>query len=333
MFITDLPASPIELTDITSPCVVPISPPRFPFHASLVSKKRAELIRQLEEVILYDPGDCKVANLRTEGDFLKSIVVLSHCQSVGVIFGFPCNREFECMEESDGPPGALAIAKALQCLGKKVAIISEERNRAIVESSVELMVNSKSTMSKIEFKSCREVLVTKGAEFDCLVAIERVGRARDGSHYSMRGVDLGALIDPIDDVFVEAIRSDSIITIGIGDRGNELGLGRVWDRAKEILGENIACDVAADYAILAGVSNWGGYALGAGLYLLATCPVHWRYSKYGINGDEIEDWDIDGFLPTEQEVIMQNNDCKMYIIYNGIVFRLKLCSSILMVWV
>lgn len=41
---------------------------------------------------------------------------------------------------------------------------------------------------------------------------------------------------------------------GVGDGGNELGMGKVKDvvKAKMPKGELIACDVAADFAITAG---------------------------------------------------------------------------------
>ena len=65
-----------------------------------------------------------------------------------------------------------------------------------------------------------------------------------------------------------------IIFIGIGDGGNELGMGKVLDRiVKDVPhGETIACVTAADYLITAGVSNWGGYALAVALYLIRMCP-------------------------------------------------------------
>ena len=304
MFITDLKAAPIELSEEEYPVVVCISPPRSPFHASLVSKKRLQLLQQIEKIFLFDPGNCGVSELRKEEDFIKSVLTLSHSQSVGVVFGFPCNQGYECMEETDGPPGALAIAKALQSLGKKVAIISEERNRSIIESSVEAMISMGSLESKLDFRSCQEVLESEGKDFDCLVAIERVGKAADGSHYSFKGVDLSQYLDPIDEIFVKATQDVSMTTIGIGDRGNELGLGRVREKVKEHVpnGEKIGCDVASDYVLLAGVSNWGGYGIAAGLYLLATCPVHWRYLQHGIDAEQVTEQRLDEFLETDQQV-------------------------------
>ena len=65
-----------------------------------------------------------------------------------------------------------------------------------------------------------------------------------------------------------------IFSIGVGDGGNELGMGKVLDRIIRDVshGETIACVTAADYLITAGVSNWGGYAVAVALYLIRMCP-------------------------------------------------------------
>lgn len=45
-----------------------------------------------------------------------------------------------------------------------------------------------------------------------------------------------------------------------------------------------------------GVSNWGGYAVACGLYLLHTCPSHQRYLKKALGGEnttsqeQLQDW-------------------------------------------
>ncbi|KAK1138959.1 D-glutamate cyclase, mitochondrial-like [Acipenser oxyrinchus oxyrinchus] len=38
-------------------------------------------------------------------------------------------------------------------------------------------------------------------------------------------------------------------------------------------GKLVACDVGDDFAITAGVSNWGGYAVACALYILNCCPI------------------------------------------------------------
>jgi D-glutamate cyclase len=61
-------------------------------------------------------------------------------------------------------------------------------------------------------------------------------------------------------------RKAPVTTIGIGDGGNEIGMGRfAWeDLARAVgggAGGRIACRIATDFTLIAGVSNWGAYAL------------------------------------------------------------------------
>jgi len=63
-------------------------------------------------------------------------------------------------------------------------------------------------------------------------------------------------------------------SIGIGDRGNEIGAGKIpWEAFKEnspTHREAVFCSrVKTDYLISCGISNWGGYALLAGVALAA----------------------------------------------------------------
>jgi D-glutamate cyclase len=64
-----------------------------------------------------------------------------------------------------------------------------------------------------------------------------------------------------------------ITTIGIGDGGNEIGMGRfAWELLVEAIGNEsagrIACRIATDFTLIAGVSNWAAYALA-----LAVCRL------------------------------------------------------------
>jgi len=63
-----------------------------------------------------------------------------------------------------------------------------------------------------------------------------------------------------------------IVSIGIGDRGNEIGAGKIpWEVFKQNSTTNreaVFCSrVRTDYLISCGISNWGGYALLAGVAL------------------------------------------------------------------
>ena len=72
-------------------------------------------------------------------------------------------------------------------------------------------------------------------------------------------------------------------TIGIGDGGNEIGMGSIpWpvihSNIPGGLGARIACRVPTDWTIACGVSNWGAYALGSAVAWLRGRPellVEW----------------------------------------------------------
>lgn len=66
-------------------------------------------------------------------------------------------------------------------------------------------------------------------------------------------------------------------TIGIGDRGNEIGSGKIpWEVFKENSTTHrepvFCCRMETDYFISCGISNWGGYALMAGIALAREKP-------------------------------------------------------------
>jgi hypothetical protein len=67
-------------------------------------------------------------------------------------------------------------------------------------------------------------------------------------------------------------RGLTIESIGIGDRGNEIGAGRIpWEVFKKNSTTHreaiFCCRMKTDYFISCGISNWGGYALMAGVAL------------------------------------------------------------------
>jgi len=96
-----------------------------------------------------------------------------------------------------------------------------------------------------------------------VVAVERCGRAKDGRYYNMWGEDITAYTAKID-VLVEGLKS-----IGFGDGGNEIGMGKVYDAVlKTVLnGEKIASVVETTHLVVSSVSNWGCYGLIAYLSL------------------------------------------------------------------
>lgn len=272
----------------------------------MLSSTTLELLKKAETLALDDPGDCKVEQLREEGDFIRAVLTLSHSQCVAITAGFPCNIGYEQQEETDGPPGAMAIIQALTALGKKVVWLCDTSNIELFEGCIKKMMADHILEGPVEVLSYPELVKQKRQnEFDCLVSIERCGRTKAGTFGSCSGLDLTQYLDPVDDLFLEAQKNPGIATIGIGDRGNELGLGKVYEKVEKFVknGSSFGCVTPADFVVMAGVSNWGGYAIAAALHLLTACPVHRRYKQHGIAVDKpLEVLKKHHFLPTENEV-------------------------------
>uniref|UniRef100_A0A3Q3EPH3 D-glutamate cyclase n=1 Tax=Labrus bergylta TaxID=56723 RepID=A0A3Q3EPH3_9LABR len=279
-----------------------------PLMYSLASKSAVAKIRQLETIIGEDPGQRGIKALFVQDELLRSCLALSHASSVAITTGFPTHFMHSPADETDGPPGAIAMATMLLSLGKQVTLVMDKReqdmNRAIIDEAVRKGV-LKSEVPLVTFEdsgpdSALHFLCHNGdphtPRYDHLIAIERSGRAADGNYYNMRGINIKHLVDPIDNLFIAAEEIPGITTSGIGDGGNELGMGKLKEKVANLMpsGSLIACDVPADYAITAGVSNWGGYAVACGLYLLHTCPSHQRYLKKGLGlttpEDQLQDW-------------------------------------------
>jgi len=100
------------------------------------------------------------------------------------------------------------------------------------------------------------------------VAIERAGVSGSGEYFTMRGKQMGHLVAPLDALMAT---SGARTTTGIGDGGNEAGMGKVLSlvHAHIPLGSTIASITKADNLLVAGVSKWGGWGLCAAVEALA----------------------------------------------------------------
>lgn len=309
MFIADLKAER-KISKKTFE-VVQLSRPEAPYFASIIGSKTVAILSRLEKLLVEDPGRRGVAHLLVESDLLKAVLSLSHAKRVAITTGFPANINLLEKQETDGISGALSICGALQVLGKEVSLILDESTEAIFEKCVDKMASLralKSLVPILTFKKAKKLMEDASNDdpaFDCLVAIERAGRSIDGTYRSMSKNNISEFVDPIDDLFVYASSNQLVSTIGIGDGGNELGMGKVREKiAKNItFGDIIACETAADFLIAAGVSDWGGYAVAIGLYAVSQCPIHWRYARHAINSETPAQFQLSDFLPSNEQVI------------------------------
>jgi D-glutamate cyclase len=194
--------------------------------------------------------------------------------------------------ETDGPVGTAALARTLsygfnaipiivtdtsllepigatlRAAGLAVVTLEEAKrataNRRFCGVAVALGYPLPDDEARAEAKCLLDELVPKA-----VVAIERAGMTVRGTYHNMLGQDYSEGRARID-YLVEAASERRIPTIGIGDGGNEIGMGAIVDAVHEHVphGEILCARTATDVLIPAGVSNWGCYAIQAALAIL-----------------------------------------------------------------
>ena len=164
--------------------------------------------------------------------------------------------------ESDGPPGAIAIAKALDALGFDVFLVSDRYTAPLLtidgfrkHEVIEFPIADHETSRKIARNILFEI------QPDITISIERCGMNAGGKYLNMRSRDISSHTAKVDYLF---FGQDN--TIGIGDGGNEIGMGNLAEQVKKI--PSLVPDPAVtpvNKLIIASISNWGGYGLVAAL--------------------------------------------------------------------
>uniref|UniRef100_A0A673V374 D-glutamate cyclase n=1 Tax=Suricata suricatta TaxID=37032 RepID=A0A673V374_SURSU len=120
-----------------------------PLHYSIASASAVRKIRELETIIAVDPGHRGIGHLLCKDELLRASLSLSHARSVLITTGFPTHFNHEPPEETDGPPGAIALAAFLQALEKEVSAIVDLRALSLFKELVEEAVEQGVLKSQI----------------------------------------------------------------------------------------------------------------------------------------------------------------------------------------
>jgi hypothetical protein len=244
-------------------------------------------LKKLRELIQVDIGQRGLArdpeeNLFTlfPDDFEKACSSIANHPHpiVGIVTGFMIASIDPPRGETDGPLGAYWLARLLNYLQiPNIVLTDEASGNAFHQTEVNLC-----RLDEESIQNIRATGDTSIGQLTHLVSIERCGPSYSESDMpeqyrnrclSMKGIDITKFTQPAHLLF-ECDRKYT--TIGIGDGGNEIGMGKIprWVIKKNIpRGEWIACRITADYLITTGVSNWGAYALGAGIAILRNVPI------------------------------------------------------------
>jgi hypothetical protein len=164
--------------------------------------------------------------------------------------------------ETDGPPGAIAIGNALQSLGRRVSYVSDQHTTPMLRDW--LGDNAEVIDFPIaDVSTSRQMAGELLEQFQpgLLITIERCGRTSSNAYLNMRSADITQYTARLDYLFESGIPS-----VGIGDGGNEIGMGNLADIIPTV--DKLPQDPAVarvDQLVIASVSNWGGYGLVAAL--------------------------------------------------------------------
>ncbi|MBU8544544.1 MULTISPECIES: glutamate cyclase domain-containing protein [Roseomonadaceae] len=194
--------------------------------------------------------------------------------------------------ESDGPPGCAALARALYWGLKAVPVyITEEchappmvassKGACIMIRDFELAQGRRMGAShliaptdKHQTQSWAQQIVAQYRP-KAVISIERLGPNEDGIVHGSTGVPKDGV--DLAHVVLEATRQ-GVLTIGVGDNGNEIGFGRIFDFMKDFHpygretqypgGKGVITTVKTDVFLPASISNWGAYGIAAMLAFL-----------------------------------------------------------------
>src|SRR5262245_33498752 len=176
----------------------------------VLTERITERIEALRPLVQVDVGKRGLAELfaATPAELAFACLDFAFVRGpVGIVTGFfipGADRP-----ETDGPPGAVFLARALTACGIQAALISDPFCHAALAAGLE------ECGLKVPIHDLPDV-----PRFSHLIAIERVGAAHDGRCYTMRGLDITDRMQDVEPLFRSAR------TIGIGDGGNEIGMGK-----------------------------------------------------------------------------------------------------------
>lgn len=226
---------------------------------------------KIEDIILTDSsrGMDKAAKFLSDnfcGYAARDILKLSK-GTVFLITGFWVNGK----GETDGPAGTFVLYKTLEKLGFDPVVITEKYN-SIPFADMNVISDLPTNASSEEY----EAVIDKYSPV-AVISVERCGQNTFGDYTNIRGKSIKDHTANLDLLF-ELCNKRNVLTIGVGDGGNEIGMGNICDELHTII-KSEPCNIKADHLIAATVSNWGAYAITASLQRLTHKNIMPHFSE------------------------------------------------------
>ena len=216
----------------------------------------------IEDIILdFDKRGMLALRPHVPADFCEQAAqyVVDHPGHAIIVTGFYVLMAGK--PETDGPPGAIAIGNALQQLGRRVTYVTDECTAPVLRQWAGGGEVIEFPVTGVEESKRHAAALLRQLQPDLLISIERCGRNRDDEYLNMRGRSITENTARVDYLF-----DGSVPSVGIGDGGNEIGMGNLLDIIPSVdsLPDTPAIS-EVDRLVIASVSNWGGYGLVAAI--------------------------------------------------------------------
>jgi len=210
-------------------------------------------------------------------------------QSTIVIATGFCHPDRLPYGETDGPPGAASLARAVRCGLACMPLILGE---AAIEAPVQACVESLGLHLHQELAAARQdpcgvafqAFPTEAAAAQAaaqqlvaqvrpaaLVVTEKVGPNRLGVAHSAMGLAIPDGARALIEYLLDVVHAADLPTIGVGDNGNDVGFGLIEDSVRRYkpYGDVCQCPCGGGLAtvtqvrilVTAAVANWGAYGI------------------------------------------------------------------------
>ncbi len=176
--------------------------------------------------------------------------------------------------ETDGPVGTVTLARAMKELGFEPVIVTDKFCDRFFDDEDFETVLAPLDADDSYFRELVDKYKPSG-----MISIERCGINANNDYANMRNISIKENTSPIDRLFT--LYSGEIPTVGVGDGGNEIGMGNV----KEIIESKLSlvpCTVKCDKLVIATVSNWGAYGIIAYLAKITGKDIFPDYSEIAL---------------------------------------------------
>ena len=216
----------------------------------------------IEDIILdFDKRGMLALRPHLPADFCEQAAqyVVDHPGHTVIVTGFYVLMAGK--PETDGPPGAIAIGNALMQLGRRVTYVTDECTAPVLRSWAGDAEVIEFPVTGVAESKQHAAQLLETLKPDLLISIERCGRNVNDEYLNMRGRSITDNTARLDYLF-----DGSVPSVGIGDGGNEIGMGNLVDIIPTV--DSLPDDPAiseVDRLVIASVSNWGGYGLVAAI--------------------------------------------------------------------